>query len=129
IRPSGGPSTTLVKSELRSRHVYMARPFGPVLSSPSPTKASPSKEHAMPNQESHTWLVRGRGPGFVIWLSAPNSRVSGFITWAETGVAELSPAIRDAWHFPTLRAANDAARRALGPAIETYATAVFPAHP
>lgn len=74
-------------------------------------------------------IVRGRGPGFVIWLSRPNSPVAGFITWAETGVAELSPAIRDAWRFPTLIAANSAADRAFGPAIETCSVAVFPVTP
>jgi hypothetical protein len=73
------------------------------------------------------FLIRGRGPGFVVWLSAPGARVEGFITWAETGVAELSPAMRDAWRFPTLTTANSAAGRAFGPLIEGCAMAVFPA--
>jgi hypothetical protein len=75
------------------------------------------------------FLIRGRGPGFVVWLSAPGARVEGFIAWAETGVAELSPAMCDAWHVPTLTAANSAAGRPFGPAIEGCAVAVFPAKP
>jgi hypothetical protein len=72
------------------------------------------------------FIIRGRGPGFVVWLSSPNARFAGFIAWAETGVAELSPAMREAWRFPTLTAANTAVGRALGPGIETCAVAVFP---
>jgi hypothetical protein len=60
----------------------------------------------MRTHEPSNFIVRGRGPGFVIWLSRRNSPVAGFVTWAETGVAELSPTIRDAWRFPTLNAAN-----------------------
>lgn len=66
------------------------------------------------------------GPGFVVWVSAPNRRLRGFITWSETAVAELSPALRDAWRFPSLKAANDSAARALGPAYEHFSTATFP---
>jgi len=66
-------------------------------------------------------------PGFVVWLSAPNGKTRGFITWAETAVAELSPAIQDAWHFPTVEAANDSVSRAFGAQVEEYGVAVFPA--
>jgi hypothetical protein len=83
-------------------------------------------EDSMRSQREADWTIRGRGPGFVVWLSARGARVAGFITWAETGVAELSPAMRDAWHFPTVTAANSAAERAFGPAIEGCAMAVFP---
>lgn len=70
--------------------------------------------------------VYARGPGFIVWVRRPNSRSGGFITWSETAVAELSPAIADAWSFPTSTAANDAVSRAFGPAAEDFLTAVFP---
>jgi hypothetical protein len=67
-----------------------------------------------------------RGPGFVVWLSGSNGKTRGFITWTETAVAELSPGIQDAWRFPSVKAANDSVARALGPAVENYAVAIFP---
>lgn len=74
-------------------------------------------------------VALARGPAFVVWVSATNGKTRGFITWAETAVAELSPYILDAWHFPTAKAANDSVARALGPAAEDFGTAVFPAPP
>ena len=59
----------------------------------------------------------------------PNTLRRGFITWSETAVAELSPAIQDAWHFPSVKAANDSVSRAFGAQAEDYGVAVFPAVP
>src|SRR5580704_12188100 len=65
------------------------------------------------------------GPGFVVSLSLPNRGPKLFLTWAETGVAELSPYPRDAWHYPTWRCANDNVRRALGHRTSDYAIRII----
>ena len=65
-------------------------------------------------------------PGFVVWLSAPNGKTRGFITWAETAVAELSPAIQDAWHFPTVEAANVLYRALLAHRLKSTASLFSP---
>jgi hypothetical protein len=67
-----------------------------------------------------------RGPGWVVCVSSPRMGGRLFITWAETGVAELSPDRKDAWRYPTPTAANDGVRRAFGPRIRSYAVAVLP---
>jgi hypothetical protein len=61
-----------------------------------------------------------RGVGFVIFIGSPKKGWKLFISWAETGIAELVPNRSDAWHYPTLRAANDAVRRAFGPRVYDY---------
>jgi hypothetical protein len=57
-------------------------------------------------------VAYGRGPGFVVWLVTRRSK--GFVTFTSTGVAELSPHIKDAWRFPSRKAANDNVCLALG---------------
>ncbi len=64
--------------------------------------------------------------GFVVWLARSGSRTRGFLAWAETAVAELSPFHVDAWRYPSTNAAHDAVSRAFGPAAETYCVAIFP---
>jgi hypothetical protein len=92
---------------------------------PAGAQARGYLENIMQPKTKMKSLVYGRGPGFVVWVGAANSRISGFISWAETGVAELSPVIRDAWHFPTPQAANIAVNRAFGAAIKAYTTKVL----
>jgi hypothetical protein len=99
---------------------------------------SDRKHHSTPSQNTKRYnalrdkcrasssTVIARGPGFVVWLSGSNGKTRGFITWTETAVAELSPGIQDAWRFPSVKAANDSVARALGPAVENYAVAIFP---
>jgi hypothetical protein len=70
--------------------------------------------------------VRAKGPGFVVWLTSSNRKIKGFISWSETGVAELSPIVREAWHFPSLKAANDSVARGFGPVADHLGLAVFP---
>jgi hypothetical protein len=60
------------------------------------------------------------GPGFVVWLRRDNKAPKFFVTWAETGVVELSPNSEDAWQYPTSTTANDNLLRALGPRIKDY---------
>jgi hypothetical protein len=58
--------------------------------------------------------VQSRQDGFVIHIAS--RRMTGFITWAETAVFELSPSLSDAWKFSSRAAARQAIGRALGPA-------------
>jgi hypothetical protein len=74
-----------------------------------------------------TPIARSHPRGFIAWVTCPNSRIKGFIVWAETSVAELSPNIQNAWQFPTTKAANDSVSRAFGAQAEDYGVAVFPA--
>jgi len=67
-----------------------------------------------------------RGPGFVIRVSSPKRGFRLFITWAETGVAELSPDVTEAWRYPSFYAANDSARLAFGPRIRDFDVEVLP---
>jgi hypothetical protein len=67
------------------------------------------------------------GQGFIIWVKATNWKARGVVTWAETAVVEVSPAVEDAWHFPTRQAAWISICRALGPAIKGYAIAIHAA--
>jgi hypothetical protein len=97
-----------------------------------PHPITPSRNHKRRDKSRNKYstsstTIVARGPGFVVWLTAPNGKTQGFITWAETAVAELSPAIQDAWHFPTVKAANDSVSRAFGAQVEEYGVAVFPA--
>jgi hypothetical protein len=85
-----------------------------------------SKETSKLSNRHGNSLRVAAGPAFVVWLSHPGRKLRGFITWSETAVAELSPNIRDAWHFPSAKAASDSVARSFGPMVEGFSVAVFP---
>jgi len=61
--------------------------------------------------------------GVVLWIGKP---FRAYLGWAETGVAEFSPFLGDAWIFPTALEATSALARALGPIADRFGVAVFP---
>jgi len=58
--------------------------------------------------------------GFVVRLSHRRKRIHEYLARADFAVAELSPAIADAWQFPTREMAIRALRAALGTNVKAF---------
>lgn len=63
--------------------------------------------------------------GFIVQIQTINWKRKGFLAWAESGVAEISPNRADACVYSTWPAARIASQMAFGHAVKQYSVTIL----